>query len=338
MKYKDGDFLAAARGGLASVAGLLIYGEDKGKVQEFMSAAVKAACPVDDGFSIFELDALDFKTVEDLAAAARDEMNSISLMGGRKVVKIKNAPADLAAAGIAPLDPAAGILILAAENLSPGSELRRSFENDAGRLAAIACYVDDDRTIRDLARKALAEFGIRAVPLEVMDFIVSYLGENRATSRMELEKIGLYLSGKTSMTMEDAEACLMDSSLLAVADLGGFVASGDVKKVSSSVVRLLGEGNDANYLVASVRSHFWRLFDMVKEIEAGADIDAVAARQFWKVRDSYRRQLGALSCAKITNIIARLGELENQIRTNHAPGEVFVAQALLGISAGLRNK
>src|SRR5919206_1292286 len=129
------------------IRAVLFHGPDAGLVRERADAVARTVCP----------DLRDPFRVADLTAAAlaadparlADEAAQIGLMGGRRVVRVREAGDALAQLCGRFLADAPGdaLVVVEAGDLPGRSALRRVFD-EATRAAAIGCYPD---SARDLA-------------------------------------------------------------------------------------------------------------------------------------------------------------------------------------------
>ncbi|MDR2099192.1 MAG: DNA polymerase III subunit delta [Rickettsiales bacterium] len=340
-KLKNQDFEAHLKNGFSKLAGILFYGPDRGQSLENMERAADAVAPdAADGFSVFEFDGAAIKSEP---AKLFDEATTISFLGTRKVVKIKDATNDIAevVAELAAKAKLEALLLIAADELPPASKLRQTFEN-SDRLGALPSYNDEGESLSSIIRATLAKNGIKKIPDEVLMFIREHSGENRAATRMELEKLSLYLAGKTEITLEDAEACIMDTSLLSMQDLSMSVAEGNSRKLASVLPRLLSEGNYPVQLLRSVLSHFKGLYFMAGEVEGGKPAAAVISEArppiFFKLKASYERQLKNWGTEKIMKAISKMFDAEIMCKRAASPAETIVSQLLFSLCAAAGKK
>ena len=341
-KWKAGDFAANLKNSFRETSGILFYGPDRGQSLENMAAACAAVAPDgDDGFSVFEIAPEDLKSEPGRLA---DEAASISFLGSRKVIKIRDAGIEVADTIEAMFKRGAAceaLLLLVADELSPNSKLRALFENNP-KLAACPSYNDDGANLSALVRQTLAKNGIRRVPDDALAFMVANFGENRATTRMELEKLCLYLHGRGEVTLEDAQKCLMDSSVLSAQDLPMAVAEGNSKRLASILPRLLSEGYLPVQLLRIVLNHFKSLYPMAGEVEGGKSAMVVVADArppiFFKLKPGYERQLRAWTTDKIIRAISRLNEAEIVCKKSSQVQESALSQALFSLCAAAGKK
>ena len=334
-KLKLSDFNNAKRNKFSDFDGILFYGPDRGQVLENFNIALETVVPeTDDGFSVFEFSSSDIKAD---ASKLIDEATAISFLGTRKVIKIKDATDDVAdtiKTLLKNYEKLEAFILLSADELSPSSRLRSLFETNK-RLAILPNYIDDGENLSQIIRQTLQKAGIKRIPDEVLLFLRSHLGENRATTRMELEKISLYLYGKNEITIDDAEKCVMESSSLNLQDLPLAVAEGNYKKLSLILPRLLSEGNYPVQLLKIVLNHFKNLYYMASEFESGKSISEVIENSrppiFYKLKPSYERQLRFWTTEKIIKIISEMNDADIRCKSANAPQETILSQLMFMI-------
>jgi len=154
---------------------------------------------------------------------------------------------------------------------------------------------------------------------------------------MELEKLAIYLQGKNEVTLEDAEACIMDTSLLSMQDLPMAIAEGNAKKLAAILPRLLSEGNYPVQLLRTVLNHFKNLYFMAGQVESGKSIATVIAEArppiFFKMKASFERQLKNWPCEKVAKAITKMFDAEIMCKRASSPAETIVSQLLFSLCA-----
>ena len=340
MRWKPTDFTRELNASFRNVTALLFYGPDRGLSLENMNAATDKLLPNgDDGFSLFDFSADDIRANPSRLV---DEAYAISFSAGRKVIRIKDAGTETSDA-MAPLlkrpdPPPAVILVLSAE-LPPSSPLRGMFEREA-KLAALPSYLDDATTLAATIRRTLSDVGLKRIPTPVVETLVSLLGENRATTRSELEKLSLYLHGREEITMEDVEKCVMDTSQVELSDLPIAIALGDAPKIATILPRLFNGGVEPATLARTVGLHFKSLYFMREELDNGRPMDEIlkARKIFWKLEEAYGRQIHAWTPDKILKAISRLQDLEIMTKTTGVHAEATASQIFFYLAAGAGKK
>ena len=148
----------------------------------------------------FRVAELDEATLESDPARLWDEAAALSMMGGRRVVRVRGAGNGLAQTfqNFLAAPPGDALIVIEAGDLAKSGALRRVFEG-ADNAAAIPCYPDDDRELEDVVRSHLKSRGL-SIDEGALNYAVSRLGSDRGVTRSELEKLALYAMGEKTVT------------------------------------------------------------------------------------------------------------------------------------------
>jgi DNA polymerase-3 subunit delta len=324
-------FLKSPDGGMRAV---LIYGPDSGLVKERAEQIARAICPdLGDAFRVAELDA------DDLAhdpARLNDEAASLSLMGGRRLVRVHDA-----GDGVGPTfdrffkDPPPGdaFIVVAAGDLPPRSSLRRAFEA-AKIAAAIPCYLDGPRELGELAREIFAAHKITARS-EAMQYLIAHLGGDRGVSRQELEKLALYVGDGGTVDEATALDAVGDTAELTMDEAVFAAAEGDAAQLERALNRAFGEGAQPVSLIRAELRHFQRLHLAGARQAAGkSEEEALKFRPplFFKLVDRFRRQLRLWPPARAEAAMMALNQAEARMKTTGLPAETICREALMKLA------
>lgn len=324
-------FLKAPDAGMRAA---LVYGPDSGLVKERAEKIARAICPdLGDAFRVAELDA------DDLAhdpARLNDEAASLSLMGGRRLVRVHDA-----GDGVGPIfdrffkDPPPGdaFIVVAAGDLPPRSSLRRAFEA-AKIAAAIACYLDGPRELGELAREIFAAHKIAARP-EAMQYLIAHLGGDRGVSRQELEKLALYVGDGGTVDEVAALDAVGDTAELTMDEAVFAAAEGDAAQLERALNRAFGEGAQPVSLIRAELRHFQRLHLAGARQAAGkSEEEALRFRPplFFKLLDRFKRQLRLWPPARAEAAMTALNEAEARMKTTGLPAETICREALMKLA------
>jgi len=333
MKLASRDVGRFLRSAEKTTAAVLFYGPDLGLVAERAQELVKRiAGDPGDPFRVAELTAAQLK--EDPRRLA-DEADALSLSGGRRILRLRQA-GDGLATSLANLlkggEPAA-FLVLEAGELGARSSLRALFER-LPNAAAIACYLDDETALRQLVGEWLGSHGLSAELAAVND-LIARLGNDRGVSRQELEKLALYLGADARrLTLDDVEAVIGDSSALTLEDLAFAVADGDGASIERCYARALAEGSEEVAMLRAVARHFLRLHQVAPADDPRMAMKALRPPVFFKLEARFMAQLRHWEPAALGKALARLLRAETMIKTNARPKAALAERALLEL-AGL---
>ena len=320
------------------IRAVLLYGPDAGLVRERAAALARTVCPdLQDPFRVADL------TGSALAAdPARlaDEVAQISLMGGRRVVRLREA-----GDALAPLfgrfladSPGDALVVVEAGDLPSRSALRRVFDN-APAAAAIGCYPDNARDLADLVRETCAAQRI-AISRDAVDFLVGHLGGDRLLTRAELDKLTLYAGEGGRIGLDDARAVIADSAALSLDDALLAAAEGDAAALDRALARVFQEGESPVTVIRALLRHLQRLHLLALRVGAGDSIDAAirGARPpiFFKEQDSWRRQLQRWSDKRLRVALDHAAEAEFRMKLTGLPAETICREALFSLAQTTR--
>jgi DNA polymerase-3 subunit delta len=317
------------------ILGVLVYGPDAGLVRERADRlAVAVAGAVSDPFRVSEVTSDQLREEPSRLA---DEAATLTLGGGRRVVRFRpagDAHADLIAALLRSA-AGGGLLIAESDELGPRSALRQLFEA-AGNAAALPCYRDDRK---DLAQNIAEELNRRGLRLagDARDYLADALGGDRAVTRGEIEKLVTYMGASrrgATIELADAVASIGDSAALSLEDLAFAVGDGDVATADRLTSRALQDGSAPTSILRATAKHFLRL-----HLVAAADGDRERLTRdlkppvFYKYRSRFDEQVRRWSPTRLHLALARLTRAEMQCKTTGAPAETICRRILVEIAS-----
>jgi DNA polymerase-3 subunit delta len=317
------------------IRAVLLYGPDEGMVGERGRALARTVCEdLQDAFRVVELSGANLK---DDPARLADEVQAISLMGGRRVIRVRPAAEDAVAALENALAAPAGdaLIVLEAGDLKKTSRLRKLAE-DANNAAAIACYADSAGALDGLIEQTLKQFGLRAEP-DAAAWLAENLGGDRGVSRRELEKLALYVGDSSkSVTLDDALAMVGDSAEIGLSDVALAAADGDQKNLDRALDRVFAEGNAAVSVLRALSRHLLTLHQARAAMQGGADARSAVERfrppLHFAVKPRVTRQLGVWSAEALGDALALLTEAELQCKTTGMPDITIVRRAAMRVA------
>lgn len=315
---------------------VLIYGPDTGLVKE--RATDMAKLWVADIHDPFSVSVLNGDVFEDDAARLPDEANAQSLMGGDRLLWVKDAGNGMAPALKDYLKAGVNqscLILLEAGNLAPKDALRKICE-DAPLGAAVPCYVEDERDIATLIKSELAAQNLKIAP-DAVQFLSQVIKGDRLRARMEIEKLTLYARGQDSVSIEDAKASAGEAGTSSLDDLVYAMSGGNRAACLQALNRLLAEEMDPIKILRSMQYHVNRLLLVRAQIDEGASMDAAVSKLqpplFFKQADQFKAHAQRKSHADLRKIMVQLGDLEARTKQTGAKVDTLMAQFLLKIAA-----
>lgn len=252
---------------------VLLYGPDSGLARERAKRIRDTLLAGnDDPFAFSEL-----TEAELLADGARlaDELSAISMLGGRRVILVRDAGDKLTKI----VEDASAcfhedvFLILLADELSTRSSLRGWFEKEP-EAAALACYRDEVRDVQEVVRRKLSEAGIQ-IDREAMGYLVQQLGNDRYVTYQELDKLITYAGEDKRLTLEDIRVLVDYNRETRMDDLVNAAADRNVKSLDGMLAVLLREGVQPIVYLRALQRYFNRLYHIRAQMAVGSTAQQV---------------------------------------------------------------
>ena len=313
----------------------LVYGPDAGLVQERAEKLLKSVVPdLTDPFNVSDLN--EDTLLADPARLA-DEAAAISMMGGRRVVRVRGAGHDLAELLESFLDDPKGdaLVVIEAGDLAKTSALRKLFDSHKS-AAAVQCYPDSVRDLGDVLRDALRAEGISIEP-EALEDAVSRLGSDRGVTRREIEKLVLYMHGHKQVRLDDVRAVMGDEAEARSESACDAAGSGDLARLDLELERLWAADTQPAQILRSAMGHFQKLLQARESAARGESIDSVMKSLRPPVHfsraTSFKSQAQRWSSDRLGEALDMLLEAESLTRTTGVPAEAVTGRALMNIAA-----
>lgn len=340
MKANPRDFANHLKNLDPKIRAVLIFGKDSGLIRENRNLISKQIVPEDgDPFCMATLTPLQIK--EDQAIVA-DEMGAVSMMGGRRLVRLDEATDKELEAINNGLGMETGdtLLLITSGDLSPRSKLRAFFEKEPGVLA-MACYADSAQDLGALIGEMFRSHNIETEP-EVIAYLKDHLGRDRIVTRSELEKIIFYLGAikgdigpAKTLTFEDAKTLTSDSAEMTLSDIANQALGGNAKRLVMLLDKAQVEGTGAIEILRVLQSQLQRLGLVCGMVDEGTAIND-ALRQlrppvFFKERDAFVSQVRGWRSARLSAALDYSVRAEADCKKTGAPDFSIAAKACLDI-------
>ena len=255
------------------IRGVVIYGNDDGLIAERAVALAKTVC--DDLKDPFRVVDIAGDVLKNDPARLADEFGAMSLMGGRRVIRVRPAGEESATAleNLAAASAGDALIVIEGGNLTPRSGLRTLAETE-DCLAALPCYMDSEAALEGLVESAARARGLGVDP-DALDWIVERLGGDRGQSRSEVDKLLLYKEGDGSKTVAlgDALAVLGDTAAIGIDDVIAATFDGELIALDRALDRVFAEGGNPVQLVRALQRHADQLHLVAGHAAKGGNLE-----------------------------------------------------------------
>jgi DNA polymerase III subunit delta len=308
---------------------VLLHGEDVGLIRDRAARLVRAvAGSADDPFRVVELEREEFVRIP-------DELASLSLTGGRRVIRVRDAT-DTATAHVqkALAGKGMGLLILEAAGLVARAKLRSLVEK-ATDAAAIACYPLEGRALEQSIRATLATFDV-TVDQDAQTWLAGQLGADQAVTQGEIEKLAIYAGQGGKVDLAAARICVGDLAGLSLDDALFAATSGDVPATDRALELAMAEGAAPVGVLRAALMHLQRLQRARAGMQAGASATEAAksARPpvFFRREAAFVQALGIWSLPTLDQACIRVWETERACKRTGSPAETLCRNAIIGLA------
>jgi len=329
----------------AEARAAVIYGRDRAIVRERANAlAAKATQRPDDPFDVALL------TESDIDGGPRlfDELSAMSMMGGRRLVRLRlddKPSADKAAAEAlkahleGELNPDAFFLVEAGA-LGRDSALRKAAETEKrGMAVVIPCYEDETGDVARLVREGLAKDKVN-LTADALELFVRRLPHERGVARQEIERLALYLGpgSGTTASPADLEDFLGVEPEASLADAASDAFGGRMAAAQAGLRRAAAEGEGGPAAVRAMGMHLGRLRRTLTLAGSGAGLQeaAKASGVFWKNEREFLRQARGWSLPLLDELQPEVLSADRACKTSGSPDHLIAERLALTIAGRAR--
>ncbi len=320
------------------VKAVLLYGEDAGLIAVRSKQLLQGV--VEDLSDPFRIVQFAFDDIKDDASKLADEINSMSLMGGRRFIRVTDVPATLPEAiGKAIISTKNDTLIVfEAGELAPTSSLRKFFEKEPN-IVALPCYKDDIATIRRVVEMRLQNAGF-TWDNDAISYLAASFSGDRLVILSEVEKLITYMGADKKITLECVYACVGDNVESSLDELCQAVASRNLEKIEKNLNRILIEGVGAIAPIRIILNYFFRLQQVQALIVSGMNkeqaVSSLRPPIFFKQIDAFKSHLQLWNSNAIDNMIEALVKLEASCKQTGSAPELLLTRFLCVVIAKKR--
>jgi DNA polymerase-3 subunit delta len=313
------------------IAGCLLFGPEASVVSHRFDYIAKKISPnLADPFLVANLS--KERLSEDKGILA-DEFFSFSMLGGRKLILVKDCDVAVGAALKLLFEDrdfatkSENFILVQAGDLDKGSVLRKAAE-DNPHFAAIACYEDDERAIKQFIASELVKRQVKFNE-QVTELLLEKFGKNRQVILSELEKILVFLGEEKNLSVELVEKLTASEAEISANE---FVMNFAAQKFEIALLqseKLFKNGFEAITLIRFLSNYLQKLYQAKTDIELNiSDFETAVKNQrlFFKTEVEFRKQLKNLSLDFLVKNLYDLESLEIKIKSGVMPARLlFVA-------------
>lgn len=313
------------------IAGCLVFGPETSVVNYRFDLIAKKISPnLSDPFLVANLS--KERLSEDKGMLA-DEFFSISMLGGRKLIIVKDV--DIHASAALKIlfaeenfeKKSENFILIQAGDLDKSSALRKLAEDNPS-FATIACYEDDERAMKQFIASELVKRQIK-FNAQVAELLLEKFGKNRHVILSEIEKILVFLGAEQNLTTEIVEKLTASEAEISANELVMNFAAQKFDIALLQAEKLFRHGSETITLIRFLTNYLQKLYHAKVEIECGSlDFEGAVKSQrlFFKVEIEFRKHLKSLSLSFLIKILCDLNELELKIKSGGLPPKLlFIA-------------
>jgi DNA polymerase III subunit delta len=315
----------------------LLFGSDAGLITERAREIVSRS--VSDPKDPFQLVRIGGDELAADPERLADEANTIPLFGGSRAIWIEGQ----GKAFITAIEPVLRVpprdctIIIEAGALKKDAPLRSLCER-AKCAAAIPCYPDSPKDIAQLIDAEAAAAGLSIAPDAKM-FLVSQLGEDRLSTRLELEKLVLFTHGANEITLDHVAAIVCDASHLVASEAVDDAFTGDLTALDARLRHIFAGASDYQAVLAAALRHALDLHRACHGDGEGPKSSRESSGfAGLKQRENFERQLRSWTRISLGRAIDILAEAIALARREPKLGPCLAARALWTVAHAARNK
>lgn len=296
------------------ILSLLLYGPDSGMISDLIKKISKKLER--------DINYIDDGSYSNLFSA----LNNQNFFAKKEIVKI-NVKASKLDKNIEELILSVNIHfpILIADQLATSSALRKLFET-TNNLGVIACYPDDEKSIRQIIVTKMTE-NHKQLTSESLEYLISKIGGDRLIVINELEKLLCYLGDRPKITLQDCQKVISESveshpDLLCI-----YFAQKNASNYLRELNSLIENSVSVVWILRALARFYLNLLTVKLQEADGASLgDAVASIKppiFFKILPDFREVASKTSIKDVSDIINHLTIAEIEAKNGRGENEIL---------------
>jgi DNA polymerase-3 subunit delta len=309
---------------------VLLHGEDEGLIRQRAEALTVAVVGArDDPFRVAWLGREDH-------ARLAEEATAIAMLGGRRVVRVRDAMDGLTSA-VAQAAGAAGdtLVVLEATGSLPARSKLRTLVDGLPQGVVIACYPEEGRALEQRIAGDLVRAGVQLDP-DALAYVADRVGADSGSVAGEIEKLLLYAGEQRRLDLDDVQACVGDAGSAAFDDAVFAATLGDAATADRALELAIAEGTAPVAITRGVMQHLSRLHQARGHMAAGASADEAIGKLrppvFFKRVAAFSRALRQWDAGRLAAAMAEARRVELMCKQTGAPDVLLVRRLLLALA------
>ncbi len=298
---------------------VLLYGEDEGQIRERSQALTKlVAGSLNDPFLVVELTKEGWGQIP-------AEMAALSMIGGRRVIVVRDAGETILSQATQALKgPGGALLILEAAGLGKGK--LRSFAEANAEAASIPCYPDEGRALTDLIKAGLSESGV-SIDADALAWLAQNLSGDRGVMRGEIEKLALLAGAGGRLDLDAVRICVGEGAAASGDD--GLLAAlgGNIEAADTAVEMAIQDGLNGVALLRMALGQLQKVHQARLRVDSG--LSAADAVRAMRPPVFFRAVSATTACVSLWSSEALLRTIEEARQVEMACKQTGARQELL---------
>ena len=313
---------------------VVLFGTNEGAMTLLQKKCVEAVCGTTN--DPFRYTTMEMDDVSKDGGEIYAEFHAQSLMGGRRVIVVRNADNNLTnlLKSMLPETTSENLLILVSNSLNTKSSLI-VWAKERTDTIIVGCYEERDADIAQETSKLLSEKGL-TVDMPTMQALYARLSPDSKINQGEIEKLAIYLGERKNITMDDVKIAISDVAGANIEDLCYYTAGGEVMKACNTYNRLIKEGSEPATIIRQIAYHFSRLLDSVSLSEEGKTVEqiiqAIRPPLMFYRKDAYKHQLRLWNRDRLLGALKMLYDCERDCKTTNIPAEKCAGYTILRLT------
>ena len=222
-------------------------------------------------------------------------------------------------------------IILNSNSLEKKSKLR-NFSEKEKKIACVAFYADESKTLSFIASKFFRENKI-PISQEGINIIIERSSGDRKNLENELEKIKFFSYYEKKITIDEINKLTNLAENFTISELVDNCLSKNIKKT----IKILNENNysteDCIVIIRTLLLKSKRILNLKKEIIENNDLDRTLSSFkppiFWKDKPVVKKQLEKWSLKSAENLVVNINDIELLIKKNSANSLNIISDFIL---------